>query len=94
MLIDWTSSIGYSDNAAHGNMDFLPWFLQEMKKAETTAGQRLLDYLVRSLEPRENREPLMTLAVIGYPLLLRCRYQRGRRSSFGDPHAHDALSVG
>ncbi|KAF8315612.1 hypothetical protein DL93DRAFT_842355 [Clavulina sp. PMI_390] len=41
----WTSSIGYTDNAAHNNMDFLPWFLQQMKAAETKYGKRLLDYL-------------------------------------------------
>ncbi|KAI0686449.1 glycoside hydrolase family 44-domain-containing protein [Cytidiella melzeri] len=41
----WTSSIGYTDNTAHNNIDFLPWFLAKMKAAETTAGNRLLDYL-------------------------------------------------
>lgn len=42
---DWTSAVGWNDTAAHGNVDFLPWFLGEMKKAEKTAGRRLLDYL-------------------------------------------------
>ncbi|KAF9002619.1 hypothetical protein BDZ89DRAFT_1105191 [Hymenopellis radicata] len=41
----WTSNIGYTDNAAHDNIDFLPWFLTQMANAEKTAGQRLLDYL-------------------------------------------------
>ncbi|KAF9051973.1 glycoside hydrolase family 44-domain-containing protein [Panaeolus papilionaceus] len=41
----WTSAVGWSDTQAHGNVDFLPWFLGEMKKAEKTAGRRLLDYL-------------------------------------------------
>ncbi|PPQ74923.1 hypothetical protein CVT24_003000 [Panaeolus cyanescens] len=41
----WTSVVGWNDTAAHGNVDFLPWFLGEMKKAEKTAGRRLLDYL-------------------------------------------------
>ncbi|KAF8197757.1 glycoside hydrolase family 44-domain-containing protein [Mycena galopus ATCC 62051] len=41
----WTSVVGYTDNAAHNNMDFLPWFLQQMAAAEKTSGQRLLDYL-------------------------------------------------
>ena len=41
----WTSEVGYSDNAAHDNIDFLPWFLAQMKTAETTYGKRLLDYL-------------------------------------------------
>lgn len=43
--LDWTSTIGYSDNAAHYNIDFLPWFLSQMKAQETIAGKRLLDYL-------------------------------------------------
>lgn len=42
---DWTSSIGYTDNAAHNNEDFLPWFLAQMNNASTQAGTRLLDYL-------------------------------------------------
>ncbi|KAF7436217.1 hypothetical protein PC9H_003045 [Pleurotus ostreatus] len=41
----WTSAIGWTDTEAHANTDFLPWFLQEMKKASDTAGKRLLDYL-------------------------------------------------
>ncbi|KAF9014041.1 glycoside hydrolase family 44-domain-containing protein [Cyathus striatus] len=41
----WTSMIGYTDNAAHYNIDFLPWFLAQMKDAEATYGKRLLDYL-------------------------------------------------
>jgi hypothetical protein len=42
---DWTSQVGWSDTAAHDNIDFLPWFLQQMKKTETQTGKRLLDYL-------------------------------------------------
>ena len=42
---DWTSMIGYTDNAAHNNMDFLPWFLQQMNAKSKTARKRLLDYL-------------------------------------------------
>ncbi|KAJ6483211.1 glycoside hydrolase family 44-domain-containing protein [Mycena sanguinolenta] len=41
----WTSEVGFSDNAAHYNIDFLPWFLMQMAAAEKTQGQRLLDYL-------------------------------------------------
>ncbi|KAF7365841.1 Endoglucanase A [Mycena venus] len=41
----WTSEVGYTDNAAHDNMDFLPWFLMKMAAAEKTHGQRILDYL-------------------------------------------------
>ncbi|KAJ7237051.1 glycoside hydrolase family 44-domain-containing protein [Mycena haematopus] len=41
----WTSEVGYTDNEAHYNIDFLPWFLSQMAAAEKTHGQRLLDYL-------------------------------------------------
>ncbi|KAG8865670.1 hypothetical protein FRB97_004528, partial [Tulasnella sp. 331] len=41
----WTSVIGYTDNAAHNNIDWLPWFLGQMNTASTKAGKRLLDYL-------------------------------------------------
>ncbi|KAJ7862968.1 glycoside hydrolase family 44-domain-containing protein [Mycena leptocephala] len=41
----WTSQVGYTDTAAHDNIDFLPWFLAQMAAAEKTNGQRLLDYL-------------------------------------------------
>lgn len=44
-MLDWTSDIGYTDNAAHNNQDFLPWFLSQMNNASTQAGTRLLDYL-------------------------------------------------
>ncbi|KAF9485099.1 hypothetical protein BDN70DRAFT_708241 [Pholiota conissans] len=41
----WTSDIGYSDNAAHNNIDFLPWFLTQMQAHENSTGKRVLDYL-------------------------------------------------
>ncbi|KAG5335033.1 hypothetical protein C0989_002426 [Termitomyces sp. Mn162] len=41
----WTSSVGYSDTTAHSNIDFLPWFLQQMEAYEKANGTRLLDYL-------------------------------------------------
>ncbi|KAF7324981.1 Glycoside hydrolase family 44 protein [Mycena kentingensis (nom. inval.)] len=41
----WTSVVGFDDNAAHDNIDFIPWFLTQMAKAEKTNGKRLLDYL-------------------------------------------------
>ncbi|KAJ3573779.1 hypothetical protein NP233_g2216 [Leucocoprinus birnbaumii] len=41
----WTSMVGWTDTAAHNNIDFLPWFLAQMKLAEKKAGKRLLDYL-------------------------------------------------
>ncbi|KAF7303616.1 Endoglucanase A [Mycena indigotica] len=41
----WTSMVGYTDNAAHNNIDFLPWFLAQMATAEKNHKKRLLDYL-------------------------------------------------
>ncbi|KAF8649509.1 hypothetical protein AX16_005761 [Volvariella volvacea WC 439] len=41
----WTSAVGWSDTAAHDNIDFLPWFLAEMRKHHEKTGKRLLDYL-------------------------------------------------
>ncbi|KAJ7231376.1 glycoside hydrolase family 44-domain-containing protein [Mycena rebaudengoi] len=41
----WRSQVGYTETAAHDNIDFLPWFLAQMAAAEKTNGQRLLDYL-------------------------------------------------
>ncbi|KAJ8077241.1 hypothetical protein PM082_001669 [Marasmius tenuissimus] len=41
----WTSTIGYTDNAAHNNTDFLPWFLAQMASHDKTAGKRYLDFL-------------------------------------------------
>ena len=34
-----------SDRAAHGGMDFIPWYLQQAKSWETAHGVRILDYL-------------------------------------------------
>jgi hypothetical protein len=34
----------YPDRDAHGGADFSPWYLAQMKTAETNAGKRLLDY--------------------------------------------------
>ncbi len=33
------------DRMAHGDIPFVPWYLQQMQSASTTAGRRLLDYL-------------------------------------------------
>jgi hypothetical protein len=35
----------YPDRAAHGNMDYVPWLLSQLKAYETAHGQRLLDVL-------------------------------------------------
>ena len=42
---DWTSIIGFTDNAAHNNTDFIPWFLQQMAAHDKATGSRLLDFL-------------------------------------------------
>ncbi len=36
----WSS---FPDRAAHGNMDYVPWLLQHLQSASTSAGKRLLD---------------------------------------------------
>ncbi|KAF9269904.1 hypothetical protein L218DRAFT_1071416 [Marasmius fiardii PR-910] len=41
----WTSAVGWNDTTAHGNVDFLPWFLQQMSQHDKTTRTRLLDYL-------------------------------------------------
>ncbi len=33
----------FPDRAAHGNMDYMPWLLDQMRQNEQAAGQRLLD---------------------------------------------------
>lgn len=41
----WESAAGYEDKAQHGNQDFIPWFLDQMRIYEEQTGQRLLDVL-------------------------------------------------
>lgn len=41
----WNSPAGDADKAEHGNKDFLPWFLEEVKKHDEKAGVRTLDAL-------------------------------------------------
>lgn len=41
----WNSAVGASDKAAHGGVDFVPWFLQQVAAADATAGRRSLDVL-------------------------------------------------
>ena len=38
---NWSS---FPDRTAHGNMDYIPWLLQHLQTASTSAGTRLLDY--------------------------------------------------
>lgn len=42
---DWTSEVGYTDNAAHNNTDWIPWFLTQMQAHDKAAGKRYLDFL-------------------------------------------------
>ncbi|MCC6548196.1 glycoside hydrolase family 44 protein [Candidatus Sumerlaeota bacterium] len=42
------------DRMAHGDMPFLPWYLQQMNAASITAGKRLLDYVDIHFYPQGN----------------------------------------
>jgi hypothetical protein len=41
----WNSAAGAADKAQHSNQDFLPWFLDEVRKHDQRAGVRTLDVL-------------------------------------------------
>jgi Glycoside hydrolase family 44 len=41
----WTSAVDYSDDEAHDDMDWLPWFVAQMKKSSDAIGMRLLGKL-------------------------------------------------
>ncbi|MBI4929002.1 MAG: glycoside hydrolase family 44 protein [Anaerolineae bacterium] len=41
-----------ADRAAHGNVDFVPWYLAQMKAYETAHGVRILDYLDLHIYPQ------------------------------------------
>jgi len=41
-----------ADHAAHGNMDFIPWYLQQMQAYQTAHGTRILDYLDVHIYPQ------------------------------------------
>ncbi len=43
---------GEKDRKTHGQMDFLPWFLKQLKTHEDQTGQRLLDYLTIHFYPQ------------------------------------------
>jgi hypothetical protein len=45
---NWT----YPDRAAHGNMDYMPWLLQQFKNYETANGRRLLDVFTLHCYPQ------------------------------------------
>jgi hypothetical protein len=41
-----------NDHAAHGNTDFIPWYLQQMQAYQTAHGTRILDYLDVHIYPQ------------------------------------------
>lgn len=41
----WNSAAGTADKTAHGNVDFLPWFLSQMNTFSQAQGKRMLDVL-------------------------------------------------
>lgn len=45
---NWT----YPDRAAHGNMDYMPWLLQQFRNYETQNGRRLLDVFTLHYYPQ------------------------------------------
>lgn len=49
----WNSQAGPDDKAAHGDVDFLPWFLQNVKAHDDATGQRTLDVLDIHYYPTE-----------------------------------------
>ena len=54
-----------ADRAAHGGMDFLPWYLQQAKAWETAHGVRILDYLDVHYYPQAGGVALTTDESIG-----------------------------
>jgi hypothetical protein len=43
-----------SDRASHGNLDFIEWYLQQMRSYEQTHGVRILDYVDVHVYPQVN----------------------------------------
>ncbi len=43
---------GYPDRAAHGNMDFMPWWLGQIAQRSAVAGKRLLDVFTLHIYPQ------------------------------------------
>jgi hypothetical protein len=41
----WNSAAGQTDKLKHGNQDFLPWFLSEVRRHDEQQGKRTLDVL-------------------------------------------------
>ena len=54
-----------ADRAAHGGMDFIPWYLQQAKAWETAHGVRILDYLDVHYYPQAGGVALTTDESIG-----------------------------
>jgi hypothetical protein len=49
-----THNWSHPDRAAHGNMDYMPWLLQQFKNYETQNGRRLLDVFTLHYYPQGN----------------------------------------
>ena len=47
-----THNYTYPDRAAHGNMDYTPWLLQQFKNYETQNGRRILDVFTLHIYPQ------------------------------------------
>ena len=54
-----------ADRAAHGGIDFIPWYLQQAKAWETTHGVRILDYLDVHYYPQAGGVALTTDESVG-----------------------------
>jgi len=54
-----------ADRAAHGGMDFIPWYLKQAKDWETAHGVRILDYLDIHYYPQASGVALTTDESIG-----------------------------
>ncbi len=54
-----------ADRAAHGEMDFLPWYLQQAKAWEVAHGVRILDYLDVHYYPQAGGVALTTTSPSG-----------------------------
>jgi hypothetical protein len=44
------------DRAAHNNMDYIPWLLQQLQQQQTSTGQRLLDVLTVHYYPQGDQQ--------------------------------------
>ncbi|MEP7075714.1 MAG: glycoside hydrolase family 44 protein [Acidobacteriota bacterium] len=47
-----SNGFAHPDRVAHGNMDYMPWLLQQFKSYDTANGRRLLDYFTLHYYPQ------------------------------------------